>query len=160
MGRSGDTMVCGLTYDLHTDAGQCRSGRSAIPCGGCASCSWASSDWVADCRDAWAIHGLWMTYDLHTDAGQCRSGRSAIPCGGCVVCSWASSVWVADCRDAPATPWFLGWLRLTRWCRSVPLGTLCDTMRWCTWSCISGCVARGRDAPATPWSVGGHVSCT
>ena len=39
MGRSGDTMVCGLACVLHTGAGQCRSGRSAIPCGGCAGCS-------------------------------------------------------------------------------------------------------------------------
>ena len=39
MGRSDDTMFCGLACVLHTDAGQCRSGRSAIPCGGCAGCS-------------------------------------------------------------------------------------------------------------------------
>ena len=31
MGRSGGTTVCGLTCVLHTGAGQCRSGRSAIP---------------------------------------------------------------------------------------------------------------------------------
>ena len=35
LGRSGDTMACGLACVLHTGAGQCRSGRSAIPCGGC-----------------------------------------------------------------------------------------------------------------------------
>ena len=34
MGRSGDTMVCGLVIDLHTGVGPYRSGRSAIPHGG------------------------------------------------------------------------------------------------------------------------------
>ena len=37
-------MVCGMSSDLHTGAGLCRSGRSAIPCGGYAGCSW--TDWV------------------------------------------------------------------------------------------------------------------
>ena len=36
MGRSGDTVVCGLACVLHTGAGRYRSGRFATPCGGCA----------------------------------------------------------------------------------------------------------------------------
>ena len=132
-GRFGDTMVCGLANDLHVGAGRYRSGRFAIPCGGVRGRSWS-------------------IYALHTGAGLCRSGRSAIPCGGCAGCSWARSGNVTDCREATAIPWSVGWQRLSRWCRSVPLGTLCDTMRWCAWSFVVniGLCAGGRDASAIP----------
>ena len=77
LGRSGDTIGCGLANGLHTGAGY-RSGRSAIPCGGCVGWFWARSAWVADGRDAsatpWSVG--WVG-DLHTGAVRCRSGRSA-----------------------------------------------------------------------------------
>ena len=110
-------MLCGMVCVLHTGTGQYRSGRSSIPCGGVRGRSWS-------------------IFALHTGAGQCRSGRFAIPCGGCAGCSWARSGWAADRRDASVIPWSVGWLRLARGCRSVPLGTLCDTMRCCTWSIV------------------------
>ena len=127
MGRSGDTMVCGLTCVLHTGAGQCFSGRFSD-----------TMRWVygaVACRDwlprlgrfgdtirrgglgqlhRWAHrrhHGLWV--GLHTGAGQCRSGRSAIPCGGCASRSWSISDWVAT----------VGTLR-----RYLPSGSVCT--RW------------------------------
>ena len=51
-------------------------------------------------------------------------------------------------RDAAAIPWSVGWQTTCTWCRSVPLGTLCDTMRWCAWSIVVniglGCRRSGR----------------
>ena len=41
LARSGGTMVCGMSYVLHTGAGLCHTGRSSIPCDGCAGYSWA-----------------------------------------------------------------------------------------------------------------------
>ena len=105
MGRSGDTMFCGSACVLHTDAGQCRSGRSAIPCGGCAGCSGdyraglpavgtpsaTPSDWVrVELLHRWGAPAApWsvIVCILHTGAGLCRSGRSATPCSGCAGCS-------------------------------------------------------------------------
>ena len=100
MGRSGDTMFCGLACVLHTGAGQCRSGRSAIPCGGCAGRSWELPGWVAGGRDASAMPSVWVgvlvgrlgrhgdtmvcgrSYVLPTGVGRYRSGSFAIPCDG------------------------------------------------------------------------------
>ena len=60
MGRSGDTMFCGLACVLHTDAGQCRSGRSAIPCGGCAGCSGDYPAGLPAVRTPSAIPSVWV----------------------------------------------------------------------------------------------------
>ena len=46
----GVSLVVG--WPLHIGGVVALLGRSAMPCGGCAGCSWARSGWVADCRDA------------------------------------------------------------------------------------------------------------
>ena len=56
---------------------------------------------------------------------------------------------VGSLGTAAAIPWSVGWQTTTcTWCRSVPLGTLCDTMRWCAWSIVVsirlGCRRSGR----------------
>ena len=62
------------------------------------------------------------------------------------------SVWVGvgllHRWGARAAPWSVGCLHLTHGCRSRPLGTLCDTMRWVCWLFVGspGWSAGGRDA--------------
>ena len=75
LGRFGDT-ICRVEMEqlgwdtpatswsvgwLAHGAGQCCSGRSAIPCGGCASRSWSISNWVAGGRDASVIPSVWVS---------------------------------------------------------------------------------------------------
>ena len=81
--------------------------RSVTACWLCsAGCSWARSSWVVDCWDASTIPSVWVGIRF---AHGCRSGpfRDALQ---------HHALW--DC------------LPLAHGYRTVPLGTLCDTMWW------------------------------
>ena len=187
MGRSGDTMVCGLVIDLHTGVGPYRSGRSAIPHGRCAGCRWTSSSRVDDGRDASAIHptgSVWgcctagsdtmscgLASDLHTGAGRHRSGR---------ICDTMRCVGETDRGLDRAVLSAIGTLRRYQpsgQCAAVDIGTLrryhgaclhrrayrrrsghfCDTVRWCVLLVQRAHV--GWDAVATPTvGAGGGLS--
>ena len=93
-GRSGGTMICGMSCILHTGAGLCRSGRSAIPCGGYADCSWADRAGLPVVGTPSATPSVWVGVgQLH------RWGAPAAPWSvGCLASF--TRVQVSAARDA------------------------------------------------------------
>ena len=75
LGRSGDTMVCGRTYVLHTGAGRYRSGRFAIPCGGPGSGRFANG-WDVSATP----NGTIVLVLLATDVGALRRYHPRTEC--------------------------------------------------------------------------------
>ena len=146
MGRPGDTMICEkATFCTRV---QVRTDRdaSAIPCGGCVeqSChaglgchGWDASAIPSGRNGAAAQMGrsgdtmvCGLACVLHTGAGQCRSGRFGDTIGH------NTSVGAVAQMGRYGDTMVCGMAYDLHWCRSVPLGTLCDTTRWCAWSIV------------------------